>query len=314
MASSQDSVTDFTTFDKILQPLKAPLQAIEAGRNVHHREVLSFPAFVRLLVYYLTTALGSGRQLLTATLSAAPQLGLTAVKHATFFDAFQRFPVEWFVTLLGALLASVVWKAIPELEALGKLYCVDGSLFPALATMLWAEYQSRCNTVRLHLVFELNRMVAVQFIVDKGNSNEKSALRQMLEAGVTYILDRGYVSFPLLADIVTAGAFFVMRMKSNLRYTVAEVLPVDLPPSVQHIFNDVSDRIVRLTGAKGKPLYRLVTFRVGKERYLTLTNRLDLTTFQIILLYAYRWQVELIFRFLKRTLIRTVAEDRKILL
>jgi hypothetical protein len=195
MASSQDSVTDFTTFDKILQPLKAPLQAIEAGRNVHHREVLSFPAFVRLLVYYLTTALGSGRQLLTATLSAAPQLGLTAVKHATFFDAFQRFPVEWFVTLLGALLASVVWKAIPELEALGKLYCVDGSLFPALATMLWAEYQSRCNTVRLHLVFELNRMVAVQFIVDQGNSNEKSALRQMLEAGVTYILDRGYVSF-----------------------------------------------------------------------------------------------------------------------
>jgi hypothetical protein len=41
---------------------------------------------------------------------------------------------------------------------------------------------------------------------------------------------------------------------------------------------------------------------VGQERYLLLTNRLDLTTFQVILLYAYRWQVELIFRFLKRSL------------
>jgi len=35
-----------------------------------------------------------------------------------------------------------------------------------------------------------------------------------------------------------------------------------------------------------------------------LTDRQDLTTFQIILLYAYRWQVELLFRFLQRTLSR----------
>ncbi|MDR7476104.1 MAG: transposase [Armatimonadota bacterium] len=48
--------------------------------------------------------------------------------------------------------------------------------------------------------------------------------------------------------------------------------------------------------------YRLVSFFVGRERYLILTNRLDLTPFQVILLYAYRWQVELIFRFLKRSL------------
>ena len=32
------------------------------------------------------------------------------------------------------------------------------------------------------------------------------------------------------------------------------------------------------------------------------TNRLDLSTLQIITLYAYRWQIELMFKFLKRTL------------
>ena len=51
-----------------------------------------------------------------------------------------------------------------------------------------------------------------------------------------------------------------------------------------------------------RPVYRLVSFYVGQEQYLILTNRLDLTTFQVMLLYAYRWQVELIFRFLKRSL------------
>ncbi len=74
-----------------------------------------------------------------------------------------------------------------------------------------------------------------------------------------------------------------------------------LPDTVQHIFCHVTDQRVRLTNAQGRPVYRLVSFYVGQERYLNLTNRLDLSTFQIILLYTYRWQVELIFRFLKRS-------------
>ena len=68
-----------------------------------------------------------------------------------------------------------------------------------------------------------------------------------------------------------------------------ERLPVTLPDIVRHIFQHVTDHRVRLTNAKDKSIYRLVSFYVGQERYLILTNRLDLTTFQIILLYAYRW-------------------------
>ena len=33
-----------------------------------------------------------------------------------------------------------------------------------------------------------------------------------------------------------------------------------------------------------------------------MTNRFDLTTQQVIILYAYRWQIELFFKFVKRTL------------
>jgi len=206
------------------------------------------------------------------------------------------------VSLLSFLLTAVVWKAIPELDALGKLYCVDGSVFPVIATMLWAEYTRQHRALRLHLCFELNRMIPVHFLVEIGNSNEKKALLQMLEAGVTYIADRGDLSFPLLAAMVVAQAFFVFRAKANLVYICVERLPVDLPATVQHLFQHVTDQRVRLTNAKGRPIYRLVSFEVGQELYLILTNRLDLTTFQVILLYAYRWQVELIFRFLKRSL------------
>jgi hypothetical protein len=101
---------------------------------------------------------------------------------------------------------------------------------------------------------------------------------------------------------VAAQAFFVVRAKSNLVYQRVKRMPVGLPATVQHIFYHATDQRVRLSNAKDHPIYRLVSFYVGQERYLILTNRLDLTTFQVILLYAYRWQVELIFRFLKRSL------------
>lgn len=175
-------------------------------------------------------------------------------------------------------------------------------LFPAIATMLWAEYTSEHQAIRLHLVFELNRMIPAQFLVADGNSNEKKGLIEMLEGGVTYIADRGYFAYYLLKAIDAAKAFFVIRAKNNFVYERVKRLPVELPAAVQHIFRHVTDQRVRLPNAEGRPIYRLVCFHVGEERYSILTNRFDLTTFQVILLYAYRWQVELIFRFLKRSM------------
>jgi hypothetical protein len=302
MSKPDDSKTNCTTFDVLFQPLARFLAQHERDHPPHHREELHFKDFARLLVYHFAKGCESGRQLLTDVSTAEPELELGEVKRSTFFDAFHRFPVAWFGSMLAFLLATVVWPTIPELEALGKLYCVDGSLFPAIASMVWAEYRRNHQAIRLHLCFELNRMIPAHFLVDSGKSNEKKALRQMLEAEVTYIADRGYLSFPLLAAIVSAQAFFIIRAKANLVYQRAERLPVNLPGTVQHLFCHVTDQRVRLTNAQGHPIYRLVSFYVGPEQYLILTNRLDLTTFQVILLYAYRWQVELIFRFLKRSL------------
>jgi hypothetical protein len=302
MSDPDDSERDCTTFDALFQPTEAFFEQHERDHSPHHREKLHFRDFVRSLVYHFVKGTESGRQLLTDMETAAPELELDEVKRATFFDAFHRFPVAWFAALLSFVLATVIWQAIPELDALGKLYCVDGSLFPAIASMAWAEYTSKHQAIRLHLCFELNRMLPAYFLVDTGNSNEKKALLQMLETGVTYIADRGYLSFPLLAAIAAAKAFFVIRAKVNLVYTRVERLPVNLPSTVQHLFRHVTDQRVRLTNAQGRPIYRLVSFWVGQEQYLILTNRLDWSTFQVILLYAYRWQVELVFRFLKRSL------------
>ena len=78
---------------------------------------------------------------------------------------------------------------------------------------------------------------------------------------------------------------------------------------VTRYFNQLSrqpgvagDELIRYTNDEFKHIYRLIRFSIGCETFYILTNRRDLTTYQVIMLYAYRWQIELLFRFLKRTM------------
>ena len=297
-----DSANSHTTFDELADPIMTKAKQIEESREKHHKETFTFLSFVRLLIYYFCGKVNSGRKLITSIESEDQNLNLEPVPRSTFFYAFSRFPAEWFRSLFVAMLSQISWKSIPELDLLGQLYVCDGSIFPLPINIEWAEYKSNSRALKLHLCFNLNKMIPVDIYLDTANSSERDALRGMLQKGITYIADRGYVCFTLLADIAAAQAFFVIRMYCNLSYTVTEPLVVNLPSTVKHIFELVTDQKIKLNGAEGENVYRLVTFWVGDEKYLILTNRFDLTTFQIILLYAYRWQVELIFRFLKRSM------------
>jgi len=176
---------------------------------------------------------------------------------------------------------------------LGTLYCIDGSLFPVISSMLWAEYTTNHQALKLHLCFELNRMIPVDFWVGSGNSSERDALRTLLAAGVTYIADRGYMSFQLCHEVCQAQAHFIFRAKTNLVLTVVESLPISLPTQAQGLFSQLTDELIRYDNDPQGVLYRLVRFYITHEAYYLLTDRRDLTTFQIILLYAYRWQIDI---------------------
>lgn len=124
----------------------------------------------------------------------------------------------------------------------------------------------------------------------------------MLKAGATYIADRGYAAFYVYHEILLAQAHFVFRVKSNVHKTIKKYLAVQLPEKVKILFKDVTDQIIQYDNDPYAHTYRLICFRVGTEIFNLLTNRLELSTMQIIILYAYRWQIELLFRFLKRTM------------
>ena len=153
----------------------------------------------------------------------------------------------------------------------------------------------RKRVLRDYALFNANRMVAADFAITPAQSNERATFLPLVRAGVTYVLDRGYMEFQLIKDGVAAQASVVLRTYSNTVVKTVEELPVRLPSHLLTVWSSVRDRLVQSTHPDMNGcVIRLVECTVGTTTYRFFTNRCDLTTFQVILLYAYRWQIELI--------------------
>jgi hypothetical protein len=100
-----------------------------------------------------------------------------------YSEAFIRYHPSLFRRVFYRLLEQLNFLEIPEIKALGRLLCIDGSVLPALTSMDWAHYRKTGNAIKIHLVLELNRMLPVQFISTDANASEKTALLTMLESG-----------------------------------------------------------------------------------------------------------------------------------
>ena len=144
-------------------------------------------------------------------------------------------------------------------------------------------------------------MIPTEFWVGKGNSSERKFLEKVLKTGITYIADRGYFSFGLADKVLKAEAYFVMRAKDNLLYEVVESCLINLA-QLPKCFRQVTDEIIIFSNDEKQNKLRLITFEVAGSYFRLVTNRFDLSTLNVIILYAYRWQIELFFKFMKRTM------------
>jgi hypothetical protein len=187
------------------------------------------------------------------------------------------------------------------LSGLNEVRIVDGSLFEALSTMLWASYSSTKNKLKGHFFLDLNGLPA-KLIVSAGKASEREVLLAQIEKGVTYVFDRGYNSYQLFGQIEAKGAYFVTRLLDNAVFSLKEELRIyeaDQKLGVE------TDQLIELKDETGKvQLLRLITYRTAKGKtYRYLTNRFDLYALAIVRLYLWRWEIETFFCWLKRHLV-----------
>lgn len=292
-----------TTFHELLAPVMPIIQQIEHDRPKHHNEDLTWSDFTRILVYFFTNDRTSGNELIVALQSADPALGLPKTSRRALSEGFWRFSPKLLQRVLTTYLTTATYPDIPELSFIGPTYAVDGSRFPLIQSIYWPQTHDVVKHVKLHLKFSLTSAIAVDFVLGDEHSSERTAFRTMIQPDQTYVLDRGYMEYQLVQDVDDCAAWVVVRAYNNIEVETIEELPVILPDAVKNQWSHVRDRIVQPKDPEYAHIrFRLVECTVGTTTYRLITNLYHLTTFQVILLYAYRWQIELIFRYLKHTM------------
>lgn len=181
-----------------------------------------------------------------------------------------------------------------------KLKLVDGTLLPALPRMHWALWLNDQNrAAKLHLKFSVLRQGACDALITAGNSCERKALRQFVKKGEIIVADRYYgLEYGFFGELKQIGASHVIRIRNKPRMEV-----------VQELALTEQDRCAGVTWQgkvrlgdqwQGEPI-RVVRVEVdGKE--LLLATDLTIEAELIALIYRYRWQIELFFKWLKSIL------------
>jgi hypothetical protein len=291
-------------FHEITKPITELMKNQDNIPDTDSGKKLWFEKFVTLLLYFYLQGIDSLRSLITElkTNDRISTINLIPLGLSTIHDAFQRYSVGFFQLFYVRLLEQLPVYVIEEFHDLGRLVICDGSIFPMAIHNFWAEFRKKSKALKLHLHFELNLMIPSCFLITTGKKDERNVMATMIEKAVTYIADRGYLSFDLFKTILDRQAHFIIRVRKNLIYQVKEQLPIVLNETVKHIFQQVTDELVLFQADKHQLIFRRISFVTKRIQFVLVTNRLDLTTYQIIKLYALRWQIELFFRYFKQTL------------
>jgi hypothetical protein len=184
------------------------------------------------------------------------------------------------------------------------VYALDASTIDlCLSVFPWALIRSTKSAVKLHTLLDLRGNIPTFIHISDGKLHGVNVLDILPpEPGAFYIMDRGYVDFERLFTLHMAGAFFVIRAKSNTQYRRRYSRPVDKSTGLR------CDQTIVLTGvntATGfpQPLRRIKYHdqQTGKT-FNFLTNNFAIPAQTVADLYRYRWQVELFFKRIKKHL------------
>lgn len=238
-------------------------------------------------------------------------------------EANHVFDAELLRGIIGELIEKLppIRKNTSFDEIKGVLTLVDGSLLPALpklAEAMWLDDKNKA--FKMHVQFELLKTVPVRLDLTDGNGDEREVLKNALEPGRTYVIDRGYAKFRLFRDVLDIGSSFVCRIRDNSVFEVIEERELSHEALEAGL---VRDAVVRFTGSTAKeagvegPLrvveieckpHRKVTghtSRGGPEQgdtILVATDLLDPPPEVMALVYKHRWAIETFFRFFKHIL------------
>ncbi len=289
------------------------------------RKLFFRPFFTAWLLFPLTRARGLREH--HAMVQSDPLYllhgGRLDVSFQALSDANAGRPLEPFVDALNGLLAQVrqvagTRRTLPgvgegalrEIQTLlTRTHLLDSTtceLSPALTPAL--KYCDTQAGLRVQLKLAAGYQGIEKLLITSAKENDNQQFHKLLErelaADQVYLFDCGYYKLATYDQITEAESLFVTKRHGRLGCDVLRErsLPQQAPDTGYTLLGDYD---VTLGGERTRARF---TYRLLKvldthgEPLEILTNAWHLAAWKICLLYRYRWTIEIVFRWLKRTL------------
>jgi Domain of unknown function (DUF4372)/Transposase DDE domain len=108
-------------------------------------------------------------------------------------------------------------------------YALDSTTIDlSLPLFPWAPFRTTKTALKMHTLLDLRGSIPSFIHISDGKLHDVNILDQLIaEAGVCYVMDRGYIDFRRLYRLHQAGSFFVTRAKRNMDEERRYSHPVD---------------------------------------------------------------------------------------
>lgn len=308
-----------SAFQQLLEPLDRRIlnrivaahdgdRGVGSGPNawtcVRHLRTMLFAQFAGL------NSLREIEQGLAAHPGGLYHLDLRLPRRSTLSDAQAHRPAAVFRDICRMLIGQVSRAVRRQGQDLVQL--IDGS--PILLRdprFGWAEADPHVRGLKLHVGYDPRADVPDWIEVASPKVSELTVARSKpIVPGAVYVYDKGYLDFGWWHAIDAAGAVFVTRLKTNTRRREVRARPLG-PAAVrgERILEDNDVKIGHRAprgGARNPlfdtPLREVLVERDGKAPMRLVTNDLTRPATEIAALYKERWQIELLFKWIKQNL------------
>lgn len=308
-----------SAFQQLLEPLDRRIlnrivathdgdRGVGSGPNawtcVRHLRTMLFAQFAGL------NSLREIEQGLAAHPGGLYHLDLRLPRRSTLSDAQAHRPAAVFRDVCRMLIGQVSRAVRRQGEDLIQL--IDGSpIILRDPRFGWAEADPHVRGLKLHIGYDPRADVPDWLELASPRVSELTVARtRPIVPGAVYVFDKGYLDFGWWHAIDAAGAVFVTRLKTNTRRREVRARPLG-PGAVQGegILADKDVKIGHRAPRGGAtnllfdtPLREILVERDGKAAMRLVTNDLARPATEIAALYKERWQIELLFKWIKQNL------------
>ena len=237
-------------------------------------------------------------------------LGLKTVAKSTLSDANNNRSADIFRDTFYSLLEKCR-ELSPRhgFRFKNPLYSFDSTLIDVCLSLYpWATYRTKKGAFKVHTLLDHNGYLPSFMVITDGKTHDINVVKDdsygfpSLSPDSILLIDRAYIDYNWLYSLTRSKLFFVIKAKSNMKYTVLGQQEVTKNKGI------VSDCLIMLSGVASHENYpdklRMVTYidQETGELHVFITNNFKLAARTIADLYKSRWAIEIFFKWIKQNL------------